>query len=150
MISIVIPVYNAAAFLPHMLQSIIRQSYKDIEILLINDGSTDNSSSICHDYAGRYNFIHVFDRQNHGPAATRNFGMQQASGEFIWFMDSDDELEKDALQCAIEKQRAYDADVVIGGMNFCFTEENRVVHKSIPYTVVFDAMDFPQAKSKLS
>lgn len=144
MISIVIPVYNAATFLPHMLESIIGQSYKDIEILLINDGSTDNSSSICHDYAGRYSFIHVFDRKNQGPAAARNFGMQQASGEFIWFMDSDDELEKDALQRAIEEQRAYDADVVIGGMNFCFTEVNRAVPKLIQNELILDSNNFSQ------
>ncbi|MBQ3016480.1 MAG: glycosyltransferase family 2 protein [Clostridia bacterium] len=149
MISIVIPVYNAALFLPDMLDSIINQSYKQIEIILVNDGSTDNSSSICHEYAKLYDYITVYDRQNHGVSASRNFGVKKALGEFIWFMDSDDILEKDALLNAIEAQMTYDADIVIGGMNFCFTEENKIISKKISTVLIFNSHEFKHQYKEL-
>ena len=122
MISIVIPVYNAAAYLPDMLDSIISQSYTEIEIILVNDGSVDNSSIICHKYEEQYKFITVYDRQNYGASASRNFGVEKASGEFIWFMDSD--------------------DIVIGGMNFCFVKENKVVPKKIQKDIILSEREF--------
>ena len=142
MISIVIPVYNAAAYLPDMLDSIIGQSYEKFEIILVNDGSTDNSSSICHAYADKHSYIHVYDRKNHGASASRNFGIEKASGEFVWFMDSDDILEKDALLQAMQTQRKCNADLVIGGMNFCFTKEKRVVLKKVQKDTVLDEHQF--------
>lgn len=149
MISIVIPVYNAAVYLPDMLDSIIGQSYTEIEIILVNDGSTDNSSIVCHEYADRYSYIKVYDRENYGASASRNFGVQKASGEFIWFMDSDDILEKDALLYAVETQKKYDADIVIGGMNFCFTEEDRVVPKTVQKDIVLNEHEFKRQYKEL-
>lgn len=149
MISIVVPVYNAAAFLPDMLDSIVGQSYKEIEVILVNDGSTDNSSIICHEYAEKYSCITVYDRENHGVSATRNFGVEKASGEFIWFMDSDDALEKDALLHAVEAQKQYDADIVIGGMNFCFTEEDRIVPKIVEKDIVLNEQEFKRQYKQL-
>ena len=131
MISVIIPVYNAEQYLSKMLDSIIVQSYTEFEIILVNDGSTDNSSAVCHNYADKYDFITVFDNQNKGVSASRNFGLEKAKGEFIWFMDSDDILEKDAFLCAVKAQQKHDADVVIGGMNFCFIEEGKNVLKAI-------------------
>lgn len=142
MISIVIPVYNAAAYLPDMLDSIISQSYTEIEIILVNDGSVDNSSIICHKYEEQYKFITVYDRQNYGASASRNFGVEKASGEFIWFMDSDDILERDAIFHAVETQKKYDADIVIGGMNFCFVKENKVVPKKIQKDIILSEREF--------
>lgn len=141
MISIVIPVYNVAEHLCAMLDSIIGQSYTEIEIILVNDGSTDNSSMICHEYANKFNYISVYDQENRGVSASRNFGAKKATGEFIWFMDSDDVLEKDALVCAIEVQKKYDADVVIGGMNFCFTEKGTIVSRTIGNDLVLDGQE---------
>ncbi len=142
MISIVIPVYNVAEHISSMLDSIIQQSYKEIEVILVNDGSADNTSAICHEYADRYCYITVYDRENHGPAASRNFGLEKAQGEFIWFMDSDDILEKDALYIATEAQKKHDADMVVGGMNFCFTAENRVVPKKVRNEIIFSKQEF--------
>lgn len=144
MISIVIPVFNAAQYLPNMLDSVINQSYKNIEIILVNDGSTDNSSQVCHKYANLHNYITVYDRQNHGASASRNFGATKAKGDFIWFMDSDDILENNALFYAIELQAKYNADIVIGGMNFCFSESNRVVQKVISKEMVLNEQMFKQ------
>ena len=149
MISIVIPVYNAASFLADMLDSIVYQSYNDYEIILVNDGSTDESSAICHKYALQYKNITVFDRQNYGAAASRNFGIEKAQGEFIWFMDSDDVLEEDALLRAIEMQKESDADVVIGGMNFCFTDTGRISTKVLSRNIVLDSEGFKEQYKEL-
>ncbi|MBR2354228.1 MAG: glycosyltransferase family 2 protein [Clostridia bacterium] len=142
MISIIVPVYNAASFLSDMLDSILGQSYQDIELILVNDGSKDNSSEICHEYEKRYTCVRVFDRENHGASATRNFGLEQARGEFVWFMDSDDYLAENALFTALELQQKYDADVVIGGMNFCFTQEQRNVPRSVSEEFAFAQSEF--------
>ena len=148
MISIVIPVYNAEQFLTQMLDSVLRQSYADYEVILVNDGSKDGSSAICHDYAGRYGCVRVFDRDNCGAAASRNFGLQQAKGEFVWFMDSDDLLSEDALSAAVSAQEKYGADVVIGGMNFCF-DDGRTEPKAVERDLVFAASQLPQYYTEL-
>ncbi|MBQ9784237.1 MAG: glycosyltransferase [Clostridia bacterium] len=142
MISIVMPVYNAAAFLAPMLDSVLNQSYRDVELILVNDGSTDNSSEICHEYAKRFPAVKVFDLENGGPSRARNFGVAQASGEFVWFMDSDDVLAQGALERAVQAQAQHDADVVIGGMNFCFTYKNETVPKAIERELVLDSDGF--------
>lgn len=144
MISIIMPVYNAAEFLTPMLDSVLNQSYRDIELLLVNDGSTDNSSEICHEYAKRFPFIKVFDLENGGPSRARNFGVAQASGEFVWFMDSDDILADGALECVVQTQAQHDADVVIGGMNFCFTYNGETVPKTVEQELVLSSNDFIQ------
>lgn len=149
MISIVIPVYNAAKYLPDMLKSIIHQSYKEFEIILVNDGSTDDSSAVCNEYANQYDYITVYDRKNQGASASRNFGAEKASGEFIWFMDSDDILEEDALSQAIVAQKRYNADIVIGGMNFCFEEENKIIPKRIKQDFVLNGSDFKSYYNEL-
>lgn len=142
MISIIIPVYNSALYLADMLDSVLNQSYKDYEIILVNDGSKDSSGSICSDYAQRFSCIKYFDRQNQGVSATRNFGLDQAIGDFVWFMDSDDFLAEDALMTAVSLQERYNADVIIGGMDFCFSSPSNVVNKSIQRELVFSIEDF--------
>ena len=89
-VSIIIPVYNSAKFLPRCLNSIINQTLKDIEIICINDGSTDNSLSILNDFAQKDNRIIIINITNHGAAFARNQGLEKATGEYIGFCDSDD------------------------------------------------------------
>lgn len=149
MISIVIPVYNSAQFIAIMLDSILNQTYKNIELILVNDGSSDNSSEICHQYASKYSCISVYDCENKGASAARNFGLEKARGEFIWFMDSDDVLPSDALEIAVKAQQVSDTDVVIGGMNFCFFEKNKIVVKSIDNAFQFTNTEFSQYYSML-
>ena len=144
MISVIIPVYNAERYLPEMLDSVLKQSYKNIELILVNDGSTDASSEICHAYAKKNACIHVYDRENHGVAATRNYGIAHAVGDFVWLMDSDDILCEDALQIAMDAQLRNNADVVIGGMEMYIAREHRSVRKSINYELTFSCNNFPQ------
>ena len=96
-VSVIIPVYNTEEYIGETLNSIINQTLKDIEIIVINDGSTDNSLRIINEYAQRDSRITVFTQANQGLSLTRNKGIIEARGEYIYFMDSDDLLENDAL-----------------------------------------------------
>lgn len=92
LLSIIIPVYNAAQTLPRCLDSIVRQQFADFELHLVDDGSTDRSAAICRDYAARDARIHVWQKKNGGVSAARNFALDKAQGEWVMFVDADDEL----------------------------------------------------------
>ena len=98
MISIVVPVYNAEKYLNRCVDSILSQTYTDIELILINDGSTDSSGELCKKYAESDSRVKYFSKENEGPGVTRFLGAQKATGEYICFVDSDDYLSEDALE----------------------------------------------------
>lgn len=114
MISIIVPVYNAEKCLCRCIDSIISQSFKDWELLLINDGSIDSSGAICDQYATKDNRIQVIHKVNAGVSNARNFGLLSASGEWVTFCDSDDELLPESLS-NYAKSFFDDIDVVRGG-----------------------------------
>lgn len=97
MISIIVPVYNALSTLGHCIESIIAQTYSDFELLLVNDGSTDNSGSICNDYACQDTRVKVIHQQNQGASLARRNGIAQARGEYLTFVDADDFFEVNYL-----------------------------------------------------
>ena len=90
LISVIVPVYNVKNYLEKCLDSIINQTYKNLEIILINDGSTDESLDICYMYEKKDNRIKVYNQENHGLSYTRNRGIELARGKYIGFVDSDD------------------------------------------------------------
>ena len=98
LVSVVVPIYNVELYLKECLDSILSQSLKSIEIICINDGSTDESLDIVNSYAKDDARIIVIDRRNKGLGATRNEGLNMARGEYVFFMDSDDKLELNALE----------------------------------------------------
>lgn len=98
LISIVIPIYNTEKYLKRCLDSVINQSYKNIEILLINDGSTDNSLRICERFAKEDNRIKVFSERNFGVSSARNLGINKSNGKYIFFLDSDDWIENRTIE----------------------------------------------------
>lgn len=98
MISVIVPVYNAEAYLGECVESLIRQTLDDIEILLINDGSIDNSAVICEKYSAIDNRIRFFNQPNAGVSVARNKGLQEAKGEYVCFVDADDVVASDFLQ----------------------------------------------------
>lgn len=116
-LSVIIPVYNAQHCLPEALQSVLDQGIEDIEIILINDGSRDNSLAVCRDYAAKDPRIKVLDQENGGPGAARNTGLKAASGEFISFVDSDDALLPGSLKRLLHAAQAHEADIVIAHFN---------------------------------
>ena len=93
-VSIIVPIYNSEKFISNSLNSLTEQSYRNIEIILIDDGSNDNSLAICNGYAKRDKRIKVFSQQNKGAAAARNLGLSKANGKYIMFCDSDDMVSK--------------------------------------------------------
>ena len=98
-ISIIVPVYNSGKWLNRCIDSILAQTYADFEVLLINDGSTDNSPAICDEYAARDSRIRVFHKPNSGVSASRNLGISNSNGEYITFVDSDDWIDAEYLEC---------------------------------------------------
>lgn len=98
-LSIITPVYNTAKYLPFCLDSVLDQGmpYNEYEIILINDGSTDNSAEILDQYAAKYPNLRVIHKENSGVSATRNIALDMAQGEYIWFIDSDDFIERNVL-----------------------------------------------------
>lgn len=101
-ISVIVPVYNSSQFLPRCIDSILRQSFTDFELLLIDDGSTDGSGEICDAYGNRDKRVRVFHKANGGVSSARNMGLDNAKGEWITFIDSDDWVEKDYFSIRFE------------------------------------------------
>lgn len=111
-ISIIIPVYNTAKYLKRCFDSVLVQSYKDFEMVIINDGSTDNSEQIINEYKDKYpDLISYYNKPNTGVASTRNFGIEKAKGEYIMFLDSDDYIDK-ALLKTLEQYINNDIDLI--------------------------------------
>lgn len=97
-LSIVIPVYNVEKYLEKCINQIIKQNIHDIEIILVDDGSTDNSGKICDEYSKKYKEIKSYHKENGGASDARNFGIKKAKGEYIWFIDSDDTIEDNCIK----------------------------------------------------
>ena len=112
LISIIIPVYNVEDYLHYAIESLEKQTYKNFEIILVNDGSTDDSGKLCDEYSEKYSNVRVFHKENGGLSDARNFGVQQAKGEFITFLDPDDYLEVYSLELLAGIQEMYDCDIV--------------------------------------
>ena len=114
-ISVIIPVYNVEEYLPKTLDSILSQAYSDIEVLLIDDGSTDNSVKICEAYAAKDDRVIVYCQANAGPSRARNNGLDHATGAYILFVDSDDLLSKNALELLVSNMATCSADIAFYG-----------------------------------
>lgn len=112
-ISVIVPVYNVEEYLEQCLTSIVNQTMKDIEIIAVNDGSTDNSLNIINEFAGNYSNIVVLDKNNGGLSSARNFGIKHAKGEFISFVDSDDFIEENMLEELYNMVQKCKADMVV-------------------------------------
>lgn len=111
MLSIIVPVYNEIENLERCVNSICKQSYSDIEIILVDDGSTDGSSNLCDKFARKDKRIKVVHKNNGGLSSARNAGLDIATGEFIGFVDSDDWISEDMYEYLIGLQKKYNADV---------------------------------------
>lgn len=127
-ISIVIPVYNSERFLERCIKSILDQTFTNWELILVDDGSTDASGDICDTISKNYDQIYVIHQQNQGYSGARNAGLELVSGDYVTFVDSDDWLERDALETLYKGIIAEDADYAIGGVNFVYyTDKSRTV-----------------------
>lgn len=121
LITIIIPVYNVEQYLPDCLESVISQTYTDWECILVDDGSRDLSARICDVYAAKDSRFKVIHQHNCGASRARNKGIKNASGEWIAFVDSDDIAKPDYLQNMISATQNQNADLIIGGIQYCHT-----------------------------
>ena len=135
-ISVVIPVYNSESYLKQCLDSAVNQSLKDIEIICIDDGSSDNSADILKEYAENDSRIKIITQENRGAGASRNAGILNAKGEYIYFMDSDDYLETDALEDVYNLASDKSADFVMFKIKNFNEDDGKVIdddYYSMPY-----------------
>ncbi|HBW13335.1 MAG TPA: hypothetical protein DEF30_05905 [Proteiniclasticum sp.] len=111
-ITVIVPVYNVEKYLGRCMNSILNQSFKDLEVILINDGSTDGSGELCNEYASQYNNVRVFHKNNGGLSSARNLGLNHANSPYISFIDSDDWIAKDTYEYMMKLMLTYDAEIV--------------------------------------
>ncbi|MEY8735983.1 glycosyltransferase family 2 protein [Lactobacillus sp. AN1001] len=112
LVSIIIPVYNVQKYVELCIKSCINQTYENIEIILVDDGSTDSSGKICDEYSKRDNRISVIHTTNRGQGSARNIGLNKCTGDFITFLDADDVLNENFIQILQKLLINYNADIV--------------------------------------
>ena len=123
-VSIIIPIYNSEKYLEECLYSVISQTLRDIEIILIDDGSTDSSPEICDKYAAIDNRIKVVHKRNEGMGKAYNLGIEIATGEYIGFVESDDYIDRNMYKELYENAQIYDSDLVKCGFYHWYSSEN--------------------------
>lgn len=116
--SVIIPIYNAASTIERCLDSLLNQPHENVEILLINDGSTDASGEICRQYARQHDGVHYFEKENGGVSSARNLGLENAVGEFILFVDSDDYVTPDYFAVIDEAMARWNPDMLMFGLQY--------------------------------
>ena len=131
-VSVIIPVYNVEKYVQQSIYSILNQSLKDIEIIIINDGSTDNSLNIIKNVVGDDIRVRIISTPNNGLSIARNIGLCNARGEYVYFFDSDDVLENKALEECYIKSKLQNLDFLFFDA-ICFTDDNSVIDLSFNY-----------------
>jgi glycosyltransferase involved in cell wall biosynthesis len=137
-LSIIVPVYNAEKFLDKCLESLKNQTIKDIEIILVNDGSTDNSLEICNKYAQNDSRIKVLTQKNSGQSKARNVGIDNSNGEYIAFTDSDDWVDLDYYEKLVESCEKHDAEIACASI---IRERKNTRKYRVKYTETLDVTD---------
>lgn len=127
-LSIVIPVYNVEKYLDECLGSIIKNYHINLEIILVDDGSTDKSGSLCDKYDKEYEFISVIHKKNGGLSSARNAGIEKAKGKYIWFVDSDDYISNDSISNILEEAKK-DKDLIIGNYLIFYPDGNKEIYQ---------------------
>lgn len=125
LVSVIIPVYNVEEYLRKCLESVLRQSYDNLEIIIIDDGSTDKSPEICDEYASRDNRMKVIHKDNAGVSTARNTGLLHMQGRFLAFVDSDDEVYPDYIAAMVDAMQSSNTELVISNMEYIYESQHR-------------------------
>lgn len=125
-VSIVVPCYKVEKYIGELIESLQNQTFKDIEVILVDDGSPDRTGDICDEYTLKDSRLHVIHKVNGGVSAARNDGLKAATGKYVIFSDSDDYLPKNAIELLYAKAVQSDADIVIGDMNQVFSGREKM------------------------
>lgn len=143
LISVIVPVYNAEQYLEQCIESILNQSLGEIELLLINDGSTDMSGRICEQYAHRDRRVKVFHQDHYGPIAARKKGLMESKCEYVAFADSDDFVAYNSYVLAVESIQN-SIDIIMFGIIRYYDAENKCIENSIFPEKVYSRKDIEQ------
>ena len=133
LVTVIVPVYNVEKYLDRCVSSIISQTYTNMEVILVDDGSPDNCPRMCDDWAEKDSRIRVIHKENAGSGMARNTGIDHANGEYIYFLDSDDYIEPDTIEVCMQAARKEDADIVSFG-NDRVTQSGTVLGRRVPAT----------------
>ena len=131
-LSVIVPVYNVEKFLHKCVTSILNQTYKDFELILVDDASKDSSGEICDSYAEKYSFVKSIHNEHKGPLYTRKTGFLNASGEYISYIDGDDYIDPYMYEYMMKKITEYDADICACDIMLEFENQKIPLHRSIP------------------
>lgn len=149
-ISVIVPVYNTEKYLHKCVDSILAQTFTDFELLLIDDGSTDNSGKLCDEYAAKDNRVKVFHKKNGGVSRARNLGIDNAQGEYLSFIDSDDYIHPDIYAELVAIADKYNVDLVVSDIelngkvlmnktpSLCKLDKEEIHNKVLPYFTQID------------
>lgn len=129
MISIIVPVYNTSMYLKECVESILNQTYSKIEVVIVDDGSTDNSLAICKEYRDKDKRVRIFHKENSGVSSARNLGLRMAEGDYISFCDSDDVVKPELYWTLLQKLKDTGADRVCGGYEYLYPDNHRLYCK---------------------
>ena len=150
-VSVIVPIYNAENYLHECVDSILAQTIHDIEVILVDDGSTDESENICDAYCLKDNRVRVFHKTNGGISSARNLGLKYAQGEYISFIDSDDWIDINALEDMYNLAKKENSDIVICDMiDHYITDNNsekQIYHNCTNYDSVYEVT--PSASNKI-
>lgn len=141
LVSVIMPVYNAEKYLKNSLHAVLNQKYRNLEVICINDGSTDNSLSILQNIAKTDDRVRIINQENAGPAHARNAGLDAATGKYISFVDADDTLDMWMYYCLVERAEQEDADIIVFG-GTPFPDSDRapkwIWEKLSPYNITYE------------
>ena len=150
-LSIIVPVYNTEKYIVNCLDSLVNQNLEEIEIICVNDGSTDRSLEILERYAGEDERIRIITKENDGLGAARNTGIDAAQGKYIGFVDSDDFADPNLFRLLVKAAESADADVAIGNVYLYYDDSKKTVpyrdqkfYQTLNRVGVFRAKDVPE------
>lgn len=140
-LSVVVPVYNVEQYLGTCLNSLLNQTLSDIEIILVNDGSTDRSEAICQSYAARDERIKLYSKANGGLSDARNYGIRKVSSPIVGFVDSDDYVDPDMFRALYELKQRRKAEIAVGGVKMVSNDGEAYMRRAVEGEIIADRHD---------
>lgn len=140
--SIIVPVYNVEKYLDRCLNSIVNQNYKNYEVIVVNDGSTDNSEQIIDNYIKKYSFINKYNKENGGLSDARNYGIEKAIGDYLLFVDGDDYIDNNLLLKLDEVVLKKEYDLIKFGYDLVYEKENICVKDELDFNIEYSGESF--------
>ena len=147
-ISVIIPIYNVKPYLKQCIDSVVAQTYYDIQIILVDDGSTDGSSGICDEYSKRDRRILVIHKENGGLSDARNVGTKAADGNFIFYLDSDDFIEKNTIELMMTELQTHNSDIVVANYYYTYPKSETVAETVFNKTTLLNTHEAMEALVK--